>query len=300
MLLMEGKTPAGRIRDWVRRQVEELRTPLGVFRLLSLCVGDDPASEAYRRNQIRACEASGIETATVRLPSTATEQDARDRILEFNHDETVDGVILQTPLPPSWDVRKLREALDPDKDVEGTHPENLGRLFLGCTGHPLPCAAWSAALLLDWYGCGDLKGKVVAVVGQSATVGRPLSTLLFHRGATVVQIHEFTPPGRLEAFLKGAEVVAVAAGVPGLVRGASLSPGAWVVDVGTNPTPGKGLVGDVAPDAAGVVGALTPVPGGVGPLTVSLLLANLLLLATRRRAGRPVELPDLKELRSAP
>ena len=111
MLLMEGKTPSHRIREWVRRRVQERRTPLGVFRLLSLCVGEDPASEAYRRNQIRACEAAGIETATVRLPEGASEAEARDLLLDLNADETVDGVILQTPLPPDWDLLGLREGL---------------------------------------------------------------------------------------------------------------------------------------------------------------------------------------------
>lgn len=299
MLLMEGKTPSHRIREWVRRRVQERRTPLGVFRLLSLCVGEDPASEAYRRNQIRACEAAGIETATVRLPEGASEAEARDLLLDLNADETVDGVILQTPLPPAWDLLGLREGLDPDKDVEGIHPENLGRLFLGRRGHPLPCAAWSADLLLAWYGMGDLKGKLCAVVGQSATVGRPLSTLLLHRGGTVAQIHEFTPSRTKAELLREADVVVAAAGVPGLVTPGDLRPGAWVVDVGTNPVPG-GLVGDVDPRAAEVAGALSPVPGGVGPLTVALLLSNLLLLATRRRTGVPLGLPPLEELRDAP
>jgi len=290
MLLMRGSEPASWVKGWVRRQV----SALGGCCLASVSVSSHGASEAYRRNQIRACQEAGILVRPVDVAPSLGILGLIETIRELNGDREVDGIIVQTPLPEGWDLSEVLQAMDPAKDAEGVHPENLGKLFLGVKGHPLPCAAWAAVGLLEWYGLWDLSGMVCAVVGHSVNVGRPIGALLLQRNGTVLQMHKHTPRDVLEELVSSSQVVISATGVPGLIGPGMVRPGAWVVDVGTTPTE-RGLAGDVDPQCASVAHGLSPVPGGVGPLTVALLMANLVLLASKRRNGRPVELESVRQ-----
>ncbi|NCC85919.1 MAG: bifunctional 5,10-methylenetetrahydrofolate dehydrogenase/5,10-methenyltetrahydrofolate cyclohydrolase [Clostridia bacterium] len=219
------------------------------------------------------------------------------KLAGVGRDADVDGIILQTPFPKGWPVDEIVNALPSGKDVEGVHPENLGRLYLGETAIPLPCTAWAAVSLLEWYGRGSFEQSRCAVIGRSPNVGRAAALMLMHRHGTVTVCHTRTSPEQLKDVLSGSDVVIAAVGSAGLIDPRVLPAHAWVVDVGTNVTEDGKLVGDVASGAEGHVEALSPVPGGVGPITVSLLLANLLLCATRRRLGRSLTLPDLGKLR---
>jgi methylenetetrahydrofolate dehydrogenase (NADP+)/methenyltetrahydrofolate cyclohydrolase len=216
-----------------------------------------------------------------------------EAIRGLSEDPGVHGIIVQTPLPSGWDISRIFQSMDPAKDVEGVHPENLGKLFLGVGGHPLPCAAWASIGLLEWYGLGEFKGKVCSVVGHSINVGRPIGAMLLQRDATVLQSHKYTPRDVFRDLLRSSDVVVSAAGVPGLIKEDMISHGSWVVDIGTTPTE-KGLVGDVDPSCVRVAGAVSPVPGGVGPLTVALLLANLVLLTSKQKKRSLVVLDRVK------
>ncbi|MCX7828658.1 MAG: bifunctional 5,10-methylenetetrahydrofolate dehydrogenase/5,10-methenyltetrahydrofolate cyclohydrolase [Thermanaerothrix sp.] len=278
MLSMSGKEPAEWVMEWVKDGISRL----GGCTLVSVSAQREGASEAYRRRQMAACNGVGARGFTIDIDPADGEEAMVETIGALSEDPGVHGIIVQTPLPVGWDISRVFQSLDPSKDVEGVHPENLGKLFLGVGGHPLPCAAWASVGLLEWYGMGDFKGKICTVVGHSINVGRPIGAMLLQRDATVLQTHKHTPRDAFEDLLKGSHVVVSAAGVPGLIKEDMISPGSWIVDVGTTPTD-KGLVGDVDPSCFRVAGAVSPVPGGVGPLTVALLLANLVLLTSKQK-----------------
>lgn len=295
---LEGTAPSARIREWVADSVVRLQNDYGCTpKMVTVQVGDNAAAERYARNQLKACQSVGIEAELGKFEGNIPKNEFLKYLASLGRDNEIDGIILQTPFPKSWRTEEILSALPSAKDVEGVHPENLGRLYLGESGIPLPCTAWSALSLLEWYGRSSFERTKCAVVGRSPNVGRAAAVMLMHKHGTVTVCHTRTSEEQLRETLLSAEVIIAAAGSPGLIKVCDLPPSAWVIDVGTNVDENGRLIGDVAPGADGAVAALSPVPGGVGPLTVSLLLVNLILCATRRRFGASWMLPNLGELR---
>ena len=297
-LLLDGRPVSKKIREWVSDSVAAFKAEEGwVPRMVTVRIGDDPAAERYMRSQIRACKEVGIEAGPVCFEANTTKEIFLKELAALDRAPEIDGIILQTPFPAGWPVEEVLNALPSAKDAEGVHPENLGRLYLGERNIPLPCTAWAAVSLLEWYGRGSLEGSRCAVIGRSPNVGRAIALMLMHRQATVTVCHTRTSRRQMEDVLSSSDLIAVAVGSAGIIEPGVLSRHAWVIDVGTNVTAEGKLVGDVAPGAEGLVEALSPVPGGVGPVTVALLLANIVLCASRRRLGKSIMLPDLKKLR---
>ena len=280
-LILDGKVVAALVQGEVARGAAELRSRGVVPTLAVVLVGEDPASRVYVGRKRAACQAVGIEARDHLLPQGLDERRLLDLVRDLNADRSVHGVLVQLPLPAGLDEDRVIAAVDPVKDVDGFHPENLGRLLAGSPGM-LPCTPAGIMEILDHYGV-DLKGAEAVVVGRSRIVGRPLSQLLLMRHATVTVCHTRTRD--LAAHTRRAELLAVAAGRPGVVTGDMVRPDAVVVDVGVNRLPDGRLAGDV--DFATVsprVRAITPVPGGVGPMTVAMLMRNT-LAAARRQSG---------------
>ena len=252
--------------------------------LAVVLVGDDPASAVYVRNKQAATLAAGMRSVEHRLPATTDEATLLALVADLNADREVDGILVQLPLPAQIDAQRVLLALDPAKDVDGFHPVNAGRLATGLPG-PVPCTPSGCLLLLQDV-LGDLTGADALVIGRSNIVGKPMATLLTAASATVTVAHSRTRD--LPAHTRRADIVVAAVGMPGLVRGSWLKPGATVIDVGMNRIDTGGttrLTGDVAfAEAVEVAGAVTPVPGGVGPMTIACLLRNT-LRAAYARAG---------------
>jgi methylenetetrahydrofolate dehydrogenase (NADP+) / methenyltetrahydrofolate cyclohydrolase len=283
--LIDGKAVAARVRAEVAREVEELERETGVRPgLATVLVGDDPASAIYVSNKQRACEEVGIAAFDHRLPADASQAEVAELLDRLNADDAVSGILLQLPTPPQVDGPALGTRIDPDKDVDGLTPVSAGRLALGLPGLR-PCTPSGVIELLDAAGV-SLEGAEAVVVGRSNLVGKPLAQLLLARNATVTLCHSRTRD--LAGTCARAEVLVAAVGVPELVRGGWVRPGAAVIDVGMNRTP-EGLRGDVAfAEAVERAGAITPVPGGVGPMTIAMLLRNTVAAArlqTRERAA---------------
>lgn len=298
-LLLDGREPAKKIKSWVADSISEMKREHGfVPSLVTVQIGDNPASETYIRSQLRMFDKIGAQARLERFPADISKDDFLRSLISLGRDREVDGLILQRPFPAGWETDEILSALPSGKDAEGVHPENLGKLYLGEMNIPKPCTAWAALSLLEWYGKGSFEMEKCAVIGRSPNVGRAIAIMMMLRHATVTVCHTRTSRRHIVEVLSGADIVIVAAGVPGLVKGADIPRHSWVIDVGTNVTDEGKLVGDVAPDACGYVEALSPVPGGVGPMTVSLLAANLLLCATRRRLGVSLTLPDLAKMRA--
>jgi methylenetetrahydrofolate dehydrogenase (NADP+)/methenyltetrahydrofolate cyclohydrolase len=272
--ILDGKALAQSLRQRIQAQVagwraEGRRAP----GLAVILVGNDPASEVYVRNKRAACEAAGLASHHHHLPATTPQADLLALIETLNADSTVDGILVQLPLPPHMDSEAIIERIDPAKDVDGFHPYNMGRLALRL---PLlrPCTPRGIMALLGTTGV-ELRGCQAVVVGASNIVGRPIALELLLAGATVTVCHRFTRD--LAAQVGAAELLVAAVGKPHLLPGAWVRPGAIVIDVGINRLPDGRLVGDVEPDAARERAAwITPVPGGVGPMTVAMLLQNTL------------------------
>jgi len=272
--ILDGKALAQILRQRIQAQVavwrvEGRRAP----GLAVILVGNDPASEVYVRNKRAACEAAGLESRHHHLPTTTSQVDLLALIETLNADPTVDGILVQLPLPPHMDSEAVIERIDPAKDVDGFHPYNMGRLALRL---PLlrPCTPRGIMALLTATGV-DLRGCRAVVVGASNIVGRPVALELLLAGATVTVCHRFTRD--LQARVGDAEVLVAAVGKPHLIPGTWVRPGSIVIDVGINRLPDGRLVGDVEPEAARERAAwITPVPGGVGPMTVAMLLQNTL------------------------
>ena len=297
-LILDGRPASKKIKEWVSASVASIKKEHGCIPgMVTVQVGESPAAERYIRNQLKASEDAGISARLEKFGGDIPKEDFLKKLTAIGRDGEVDGIILQTPFPKGWPVDEILNGLPSGKDVEGVHPENLGRLYLGETSIPLPCTAWAAISLLEWYGRCSFEHSRCAVIGRSPNVGRAAALMLMHRHGTVTVCHTRTSPEQLKDVLSGSDVVIAAAGVAGIIDPKVLPAHAWVVDVGTNVAEDGKLVGDVAPGADGHVEALSPVPGGVGPITVSLLLANLLLCATRRRLGRSLTLPNLGKLR---
>ena len=245
--------------------------------LATLLVGGDPASEVYVRGKHTAAEAAGIRSFDQRLPASATQDEVIAAVRSLNDDPEVDGFIVQLPLPDGLDAAAVVEHIDPGKDADGLHPYNLGRVALERLA-PRPATPSGILRLLDHYEI-DTRGRRIVIVGRSALVGRPLSIMLSgrERNATVTVAHTGTPD--LAAVTGEAEILVVAAGRPGMIGAEHVAPGSVVVDVGTTRVDGR-LQGDVRfAEVSDVAGAITPVPGGVGPMTIAGLLANVVWLA---------------------
>jgi methylenetetrahydrofolate dehydrogenase (NADP+)/methenyltetrahydrofolate cyclohydrolase len=280
-LILDGKVVAAKVQGVVAEGVSALRAAGARPTLAVVLVGEDPASKVYVGGKRRACQAVGIEARDHLFPRGLAERDLLALIRELNADRAVHGILVQLPLPPGVDEDRVIAAVDPAKDVDGFHPENLGRLLAGTPG-VVPCTPAGVIEILDHYGV-DLKGAEAVVVGRSRIVGKPLAQLFLGRHATVTMCH--TRTRELAAHTQRAEVLAVAAGRPGVVTGDMVRPDAVVVDVGVNRLPDGTLAGDV--DFASVsprVRAITPVPGGVGPMTIAMLMRNT-LDAARRQTG---------------
>ena len=296
--LIDGKAAAAALRERVGKGVAELVAAKGVKPgLATVLVGDDAASEVYVRSKGRVAAELGMATFDHRLPASTTEAELLQLIARLNGDPSVHGILVQLPLPKHIDTPHVLLAVDPDKDVDGFHPMNVGRLASlapsSTTGpapldFPVPCTPLGCSMLLADT-LGSLSGKHAVIVGRSTLVGRPVAQLLLRVDCTVTNAHSRTRD--LPALCRTADILVAAIGKPEFLRGDWIKPGAAVIDVGINRIPaadGKTkLVGDVAFDEARkVAGHLTPVPGGVGPMTVACLMYNTLQEA-RRRAGLP-------------
>ena len=275
--LIDGKTVAAALRASVAARVATLCYRPGLTVIL---MGDDPASQTYVRNKDKAAAQAGINAQTIRLPATTTQAVLLERIEALNADPAVDGILVQLPLPPHIDVPTIVEAVDPAKDVDGFHPVNVGRLASGRMGL-VPCTPLGVMRLLA-HANVTISGARALVLGRSAVVGRPLVGLLLAANATVTVAHSKTRD--LVEECRRAEILLAAIGRPEQVRGDWIRPGATVIDIGINRLSDGRLVGDVAfEECAAVAGAITPVPGGVGPMTIACLLENTLVAAERRR-----------------
>jgi methylenetetrahydrofolate dehydrogenase (NADP+)/methenyltetrahydrofolate cyclohydrolase len=292
--LIDGAAIAAKLRHRVAAAVASLRQEHGLAPgLAAVLVGDDPASQVYVRSKARACAAAGIASFEHRLAADSSPAAVLALIARLNADDRVDGILVQLPLPAGIDSRPIIAALDPEKDVDGFHPVNVGRLWTGEPGL-VPCTPQGALMLLGSVR-PSLAGLVAVVIGRSQIVGRPVAALLLAADCTVTLVHSRTrDPAET---CRRADILVAAIGRPAMVTADWIKPGATVIDVGINRIAaadgGTRLIGDVDFAAARVVaGAVTPVPGGVGPMTIACLLRNTVLAACRRR-GLPE--PDLSD-----
>ena len=288
--LLDGTATAAAIKGELRDRVAALAERGIVPGLGTLLVGDDGASRSYVTGKHRDCAEVGVASIAVELPATATQDEIADAVRALNADPAVTGFIVQLPLPKGIDENAILELIDPDKDADGLHPTNLGRLVLGvapatAVPAPLPCTPAGIIELLTRHGV-QIAGKHVTVIGRGITVGRPLGLLLTRKGtdATVTLTHSRTPD--LEAQVRRADIVVAAVGQPHLVKPEWIAPGAAVLDVGvtrvgTTESGRAKLAGDVDPAVAEVAGWLSPNPGGVGPMTRAMLVANVVETAER-------------------
>ncbi|MFG6114386.1 bifunctional methylenetetrahydrofolate dehydrogenase/methenyltetrahydrofolate cyclohydrolase FolD [Halobacillus sp. MO56] len=275
--IIYGKELATELREEMRQEVSELKAKNVVPGLTVIILGEDPASLSYVRGKQKASEKVGMESKLIEMSDTTSEQDLLDLIAEQNKDETVHGILVQLPLPDHISEQKVIEAIDPAKDVDGFHPINVGRMMTGQDTF-YPCTPYGIFVMLKKAEI-EIKGKHVVVVGRSNLVGKPVGQLLLNEDATVTYCHSKTPD--LAFHTKQGDIVIVAAGKAGLVKGDHIKEGAVVIDVGVNRVDGK-LVGDV--DFASVepiASHLTPVPKGVGPMTITMLLHNTIKAAKK-------------------
>ena len=273
---MDGAALAARVRAELTDEVAEL----GEIGLATVLVGDDPASEVYIRLKHKAAEETGIRPLDRRLSEQTSEDELLDLVSELNEDDSIDGILVQTPLPAQIDEARVMRRIDPIKDVDGLHPFNAGQLYLG-RQTLVPATPLGVMTLLNEYRI-PLAGQSAVVVGRSPLVGKPVAMLLLQANATVAICHSRTDD--LARQTLDADVLVAAVGVPGLVTADMVKRGATVVDVGITRTE-AGLVGDVDPSVAEIAAFLTPVPGGVGPMTIASLLANTLQAARYRRGA---------------
>jgi methylenetetrahydrofolate dehydrogenase (NADP+)/methenyltetrahydrofolate cyclohydrolase len=300
--ILDGKQVAQRIRDEVRERAKPLVARGIVPGLAAVLVGDDPASKIYVGSKTKACAEAGLFSEGVILPPSTTREELSAKLDELNHRDDIDGILLQLPLPKHLEAQEFLERIRPEKDVDGFHPESVGRLVQNRPG-PRPCTPAGVMELLRREGV-ELQGRRAVVVGRSDIVGKPMAMMLLHAHATVTVCHSRTRD--LPSVTREADVLVAAIGKAAMVRREHIRPGAVVIDVGMNRAEtedevrdffgddarrlelfkknGSTLVGDVHPkDAMETAAAFTPVPGGVGPLTIALLLANTLELARTRR-----------------
>jgi methylenetetrahydrofolate dehydrogenase (NADP+)/methenyltetrahydrofolate cyclohydrolase len=291
--IIDGRAVAARIAGDVAAEVERLKArTLTAPGLAVVLVGDNPASRLYVGGKSRKAEELGFHSVQHNLPAATGEADLLALIGVLNRDPLIHGILVQLPLPPQIDKDKVIEAILPEKDVDGFHPVNVGRLAAGLPGALVPCTPAGSLILIREVLGRDLAGRTAVVIGRSNIVGKPMAQLLLNASCTVTIAHSRTRD--LAAVTREADIVVAAAGRAEMVRGDWIRPGATVIDVGQNtvPAPEKGegktrLVGDVAyQEARSVAGAITPVPGGVGPMTIAMLMAKTLVAACRM-TGQP-------------
>ena len=270
---LDGKALAQTVRHELTQTIAKHLASGGVKPGLAvLLVGDDPASQVYVRNKVKACAEVGMASTLLHLPADTTQHALLQHIEQLNQDPLVHGVLVQLPLPPRLNEALVMAAIDPTKDVDGFHVANAGALLLGQPGF-WPCTPHGCMRMLDGIdGMQSLRGKHAVVVGRSHIVGKPLALMLLARDATVTICHSGTP--NLAAQTRQADVLVAAVGRAGLITQDMVKPGAVVLDVGINRNAQGKLCGDVAPEVAQVAGYLSPVPGGVGPMTIAMLLHN--------------------------
>jgi methylenetetrahydrofolate dehydrogenase (NADP+)/methenyltetrahydrofolate cyclohydrolase len=273
---IDGKALALKVRAQVAEDVKAFGRPVC---LATILVGDDPASHVYVGSKHKASHEAGIDSRDHRFPDDTPEREVLDLIAELNADDAVDGILVQLPLPAHMDEPKVLRAVDPAKDVDGFHVLNAGRLYLG-EPFLVPATPSGVMVMLAEHGV-ELKGKEAVVIGRSEIVGKPMAMLLLAEHATVTICHSRTAD--LAGHTRRADVLVAAVGRAGIVTPDMVKPGATVIDVGVNRTE-AGLVGDVDPGCFEVAGLMTPVPGGVGPMTIAMLLRNTLTAAQQRRA----------------
>jgi methylenetetrahydrofolate dehydrogenase (NADP+) / methenyltetrahydrofolate cyclohydrolase len=283
--IIDGKAFAAGLRARLAHEVAALTASHGVIPGLAVVlVGEDPASQVYVRNKAAQTREAGMASFEHRLPASASDSELLELVAALNRDDRIDGILVQLPLPAAIDAARLLEAVDPAKDVDGFHPLNVGRLAAGLDA-PVPCTPLGCLMLLE-DALGNLAGREAVVLGRSTIVGKPMAALLLRASCTVTIAHSRTRD--LAAVTRRGDILVAAVGRPELVRGDWIKPGAVVIDVGINriarPDGKTRLVGDVAFDEAiTVAGAITPVPGGVGPMTIACLLHNTLAACRRRR-----------------
>ncbi len=282
--IIDGKAIAKKLRAEYAERIVALKAKHGVVPGIAvILVGDNPASEVYVRNKISACRETGIHSELVRLPADAPEAEVLARIDALNADPAVHGILVQLPLPPHIDVPKVLERIDVSKDVDGFHLYNVGALVVGNTVFP-PCTPFGVQKLLEHENV-PIEGRNVVVVGASNIVGKPMALMLMKQEATVCICHKKTR--NLGMFTRLADILVVAAGVPGLISADMVKEGVVVIDVGINRLPDGRLVGDVDfEDVRHKASLITPVPGGVGPMTITMLLHNTLGSAERSVAAK--------------
>ncbi|HSD01852.1 MAG TPA: bifunctional methylenetetrahydrofolate dehydrogenase/methenyltetrahydrofolate cyclohydrolase FolD [Gaiellales bacterium] len=280
--IIDGKAIAADVRAQVARDAAALEERTGHRAgLVTILVGEDPASEVYVRNKIAACREAGMESFHEPMPATSTQREVLEMVDRMNADERIDGILVQSPLPAGLDFKEVLERIDPAKDVDGFHPLNVGRLVANQPGM-VACTPKGVMELLDRTGV-EIEGRNAVIVGRSDIVGKPVALLLLHRSATVTICHSRTRD--LPGVTRSADILVAAVGRPEMITGDMVKPGATVIDVGVNRTD-EGLRGDVHfPSASEVAGAITPVPGGVGPMTIAMLLRNTVDAATTRRTA---------------
>ncbi|OUM84817.1 MAG: bifunctional 5,10-methylene-tetrahydrofolate dehydrogenase/5,10-methylene-tetrahydrofolate cyclohydrolase [Bacillus thermozeamaize] len=280
--VIDGKTIAKQIRDEVKQTVEHWRREQFVPGLAVVLVGDDPASATYVRNKEKACQEAGIYSEVHRLDASISEDELLRLVHTLNHRPDIHGILVQLPLPEHIRSERILDAVDPSKDVDGFHPVNAGKLLVGKPGI-FPCTPLGVIELLKRQNV-PIAGRHAVVVGRSNIVGKPAALLLLREHATVSVCHSRTP--ELSAITRQADILVCAVGQPELIRGEMIKPGACVIDVGINRTPDGKLVGDVCfSEAVHVAGQITPVPGGVGPMTIAMLLKNTLACAQLQRSS---------------
>ena len=273
---LDGKACAADLEERLMERVANCKIQP---HLAVVIVGDDPASHVYVRNKIRSCERLGIKSTHVELSADSTQQQVAETIISMNNDSSLHGILIQSPLPKHMDEEALTDLIDPAKDVDGFHPSNLGRIVQGRLDGMIPCTPAGVMEMLRWGGV-EMSGKKAVVIGRSFNVGMPQALLLAAKGAdaTVTIVHSRTVDSKAECL--AADIVIAAVGRPEMVTADWIKPGAVVVDVGINRVEdssrdrGWRLAGDVHPDVAEKASLLSPVPGGVGPMTVAMLMAN--------------------------
>ena len=277
-MIIDGKALAAKIRGEVKEKVARLKERGVQPGLAVILAGEDPASKVYVRNKVKACEETGVRSVFIEVPASVTEEELTQRERALNADPAVHGILVQLPLPAHIDGARVLETVSPEKDVDGFHLHNLGALVAGQPGI-VPCTPAGVMRLIEHAGV-KLAGKHAVVIGRSNIVGKPQALLLLAQHATVTICHSRTPD--LGAITRQADVLVAAVGRANLVTAAMVKPGACVIDVGVNRLPDGKLAGDVDfASVKAVAGSITPVPGGVGPMTIAMLLENCITAASR-------------------
>jgi methylenetetrahydrofolate dehydrogenase (NADP+)/methenyltetrahydrofolate cyclohydrolase len=279
MTIIDGKALSNKIQEDIKNEVIELEQKGVIPGLAVLLIGDDPASHTYVKMKEKACEKVGFYSIVHKMPETISQEEIIETIKMMNENPRIDGILVQLPLPDHIDTEKILEVIEPSKDVDGFHPYNMGRVVEGLDSFA-PCTPIGVMEMFKEYNI-DLQGKDVCVVGASNIVGKPMAALMLNQNATVTVTHIFTKD--LKSHTKKADIVVVGVGKPNLITEDMVKEGATVIDIGINRLDDGRLVGDVDfPNVSKKCSYITPVPGGVGPMTIAMLLKNTLKAAKRR------------------